>query len=206
MTPQRTKVPIRISGCKDSPASPRHPSGRHAPGASGLRLTKIDWGDAYHPGPFVVTSFTFSLSGFTNGFFTLPPAWTCRAQTGVTTWPGPCGPTDRLDRETPWLFMKSDPTALRPLRSTMPRGKDRRSAHRERHRHLYQPGQRRRRWSTFGGNVWYRKHFTLDNSYSGRKVFVEFQGVHIGCQVYINGTFLPGNSAVTADATATHLS
>jgi hypothetical protein len=59
--------------------------------------------------------------------------------------------------------------------------------------------------SMFGSNVWYRKHFTIDNSYSGRKVFVEFQGVHIGCQVYINGTFLPGNSAVTADATATHV-
>ena len=59
--------------------------------------------------------------------------------------------------------------------------------------------------SMFGGNVWYRKHFTLDNSYANRKIFVEFQGVHVGCQVYINGTFLPGNSAVTADANATHV-
>ena len=59
--------------------------------------------------------------------------------------------------------------------------------------------------SMFGGNVWYRKHFTIDNAYSGRKVFIEFQGVHVGCQVYINGTFLKGNSAVTADAQATHV-
>src|SRR5271157_2646827 len=59
--------------------------------------------------------------------------------------------------------------------------------------------------SMFGGNVWYRKHFSLDNSYAARKIIIEFQGVHVGCQVYINGTFLPGNSAVTADANATHV-
>jgi hypothetical protein len=51
------------------------------------------------------------------------------------------------------------------------------------------------------GTVWYRKHFTLDNAYSGRKVFVEFGGVHVGCQVYINGTFIPGNSAINPNAT-----
>ncbi|HUI92228.1 MAG TPA: DUF4982 domain-containing protein [Chitinivibrionales bacterium] len=51
------------------------------------------------------------------------------------------------------------------------------------------------------GTVWYRKHFTLDNAYSGRKVFVEFGGVHVGCQVYINGTFIPGNSALNPNAT-----
>ena len=59
--------------------------------------------------------------------------------------------------------------------------------------------------SMAGGTCWYRKHFTLDNSYSGRKIFVEFEGVHVGAAVYINGTFLPGNSAVTADANATHV-
>ena len=51
------------------------------------------------------------------------------------------------------------------------------------------------------GTVWYRKHFTLDNAYSGRKVFVEFGGVHVGCQVYINGTLIPGNSAINPNAT-----
>jgi hypothetical protein len=52
-----------------------------------------------------------------------------------------------------------------------------------------------------GVTGWYRKHFTLDNGYSGRKIFVEFEGAHIGAQVYINGTFIPGNSAVNPQAT-----
>jgi len=30
-------------------------------------------------------------------------------------------------------------------------------------------------------------HFTLDNSYANRKVFVEFEGRACGCQVYCNG-------------------
>jgi beta-galactosidase len=51
------------------------------------------------------------------------------------------------------------------------------------------------------GNVWYRKHFTVDAKYSGRKIFIEFEGAHVGCQVYINGTFIPGNSAVNPNAT-----
>ncbi len=52
-----------------------------------------------------------------------------------------------------------------------------------------------------GQTGWYRKHFTLDNGYSGRKIFVEFEGAHIGAQVYINQTFIPGNSAVNPQAT-----
>ena len=52
-----------------------------------------------------------------------------------------------------------------------------------------------------GGPFWYRKHFTLDNAYSARKIFIEFEGVHIGCQVYCNGTFMPGNSAENPQAT-----
>ena len=47
--------------------------------------------------------------------------------------------------------------------------------------------------SMVGGNNWYRKHFTLDARYADRKVLVEFEGAHLGAQVYINGTFLPGN-------------
>ena len=47
-----------------------------------------------------------------------------------------------------------------------------------------------------GGVCWYRKHFTLDSAYSSRKVFVEFEGAHVGAAVYINGTFIPGNSAL----------
>jgi hypothetical protein len=56
-----------------------------------------------------------------------------------------------------------------------------------------------------GGTNWYRKHFTVDAKYSGRKVLVEFEGVHVGTQVYVNGTFMPGSSAVAADARATHV-
>jgi hypothetical protein len=52
-----------------------------------------------------------------------------------------------------------------------------------------------------GVTGWYRKHFTLDKGYSGRKVFIEFEGAHIGAQVYINGVFIPGNSAVNPQAT-----
>ena len=56
-----------------------------------------------------------------------------------------------------------------------------------------------------GGTNWYRKHFTLDAAYANRKILVEFEGVHVGAQVYVNGTFMPGSSAVAADAQATHV-
>ncbi len=55
--------------------------------------------------------------------------------------------------------------------------------------------------SMYGGVAWYRKHFTLDNGYSGRKLFVEIEGAHLGAAVYINGTFLPGNDGINANAT-----
>ena len=53
----------------------------------------------------------------------------------------------------------------------------------------------------YGGTNWYRKHFTLDNQYADRKILVEIEGAHVGCQVYINGTFLPGNSSTNPNAT-----
>jgi len=40
------------------------------------------------------------------------------------------------------------------------------------------------------GIVWYRKHFTLDQSYRGRCVYVEFEGVAVNGQVWVNGTEL----------------
>ncbi|HEY9028710.1 MAG TPA: DUF4982 domain-containing protein, partial [Burkholderiaceae bacterium] len=52
-----------------------------------------------------------------------------------------------------------------------------------------------------GNTLWYRKHFKLDASYANRKVFVEFEGAHMGAQVYINGTLLPGNSLINPQAT-----
>ena len=56
-----------------------------------------------------------------------------------------------------------------------------------------------------GGNNWYRLHFTVDPQYANSKVMVEFEGAHTGAQVYINGTLLPGISAVQADAQASHV-
>ncbi len=52
-----------------------------------------------------------------------------------------------------------------------------------------------------GSVIWYRHHFKLDNQYADRKVVVEFEGAHTGVQVYLNGTFLPGNSAINPQAT-----
>jgi hypothetical protein len=56
-----------------------------------------------------------------------------------------------------------------------------------------------------GGNIWYRLHFTLGTQYANSKVMVEFEGAHTGAQVYINGTLLPGISAVSANASASHV-
>ncbi|HUI92119.1 MAG TPA: DUF4982 domain-containing protein [Chitinivibrionales bacterium] len=53
----------------------------------------------------------------------------------------------------------------------------------------------------YAGVSWYRKHFTIDNAYSGRKIFVEIEGAHLGAAVYINGTFLPGNDGINQNAT-----
>lgn len=38
------------------------------------------------------------------------------------------------------------------------------------------------------GIVWYRKHFKIEAAYTGRKVFVEFEGVRQAAFVYVNGT------------------
>jgi beta-galactosidase len=35
---------------------------------------------------------------------------------------------------------------------------------------------------------WYRRHFTLPSTYSGRRILVEFQGVAKAADVYVNGT------------------
>ena len=41
-----------------------------------------------------------------------------------------------------------------------------------------------------GGIGWYRKTFTLDQSYSGQQIRIEFDGVYMNSQVWINGTSL----------------
>jgi Glycosyl hydrolases family 2, sugar binding domain/Glycosyl hydrolases family 2/Glycoside hydrolase family 2 C-terminal domain 5/Glycosyl hydrolases family 2, TIM barrel domain len=42
-------------------------------------------------------------------------------------------------------------------------------------------------WKGWG---WYRKHFTLNEKYSGRKIFIEFEGVQKYCKVWLNGKYL----------------
>jgi beta-galactosidase len=56
-----------------------------------------------------------------------------------------------------------------------------------------------------GGTQWYRLHFTLGAQYAASKVLVEFEGAHTGAQAYVNGTLLPGISAVAGDAQASHV-
>ncbi|MFC0403373.1 discoidin domain-containing protein [Paraburkholderia rhizosphaerae] len=56
-----------------------------------------------------------------------------------------------------------------------------------------------------GNIIWYRKHFTLDPSYANRKILIEFEGANTGARVFVNGTFIKGNSAVPTDAGATHV-
>ncbi len=59
--------------------------------------------------------------------------------------------------------------------------------------------------SLCGQNNWYRLHFKVDPTYASSKIMVEFEGAHTAAQVYINGTLLPGVSAVAADAEASHV-
>ncbi len=42
----------------------------------------------------------------------------------------------------------------------------------------------------FGGRTWYRKTFRLPETYRGRRVYIEFEGVRQVAEVYLNGTLL----------------
>lgn len=59
--------------------------------------------------------------------------------------------------------------------------------------------------SLTGNYNWYRLHFKVDPKYAGQKFLLNIEGSHTGIQVFINGTLLPGVSAVAADAQATHV-
>jgi len=43
---------------------------------------------------------------------------------------------------------------------------------------------------TYYGRAWYRKHFTIDAAYGGRKVFLEFQGIGRVANFYVNGQWV----------------
>lgn len=38
-----------------------------------------------------------------------------------------------------------------------------------------------------GGTAWYRKNFTLDNSFKDKKISIDFDGVYMESEVYVNG-------------------
>lgn len=42
----------------------------------------------------------------------------------------------------------------------------------------------------YQGVVWYRKHFTPDDSWLGRKLFLHFEAIMGKCKVYVNGTLV----------------
>lgn len=42
----------------------------------------------------------------------------------------------------------------------------------------------------WAGKTWYRKHFKLDASFVGRRIFVEFEGIRQAGEIYINGTWV----------------
>ena len=41
-----------------------------------------------------------------------------------------------------------------------------------------------------GGTAWYRKHFVLDKTSTGKKVYIQFDGVYMNADVWINGHHL----------------
>ncbi|HTB79835.1 MAG TPA: DUF4982 domain-containing protein [Opitutaceae bacterium] len=51
------------------------------------------------------------------------------------------------------------------------------------------PGHRGEQ-NQWGGRTWYRKTFTLPDSYQGKKVFIEFEAVRQVAEVYLNGHLL----------------
>ena len=59
--------------------------------------------------------------------------------------------------------------------------------------------------SLTGNENWYRLHFKIDPKYAGQKFLLNIEGSHTAVQVFVNGTLLPGVSAVAADAKATHV-
>jgi beta-galactosidase len=52
-----------------------------------------------------------------------------------------------------------------------------------------------------GGPYWYRKKFKLAPAFQGKKVFLEIEGAHLGCQVYFNEKLMPTSSALNPNAT-----
>ena len=104
--------------------------------------------------------------------------------------------------ETPWKFTKGDPANAQSLTLAEPTWSTVGIPHTWSDTESFNNQQGGgATGSMYGGVSWYRKHFTMDNMYSGRKIFVEFEGAHLGAAVYINEHFIPGNSALSPQAT-----
>src|SRR5271170_1705600 len=43
--------------------------------------------------------------------------------------------------------------------------------------------------------AWYRKHFTIPTTYSGRQIILEFQGISYLASFYVNGTLVSQNGS-----------
>jgi beta-galactosidase len=55
--------------------------------------------------------------------------------------------------------------------------------------------------STPGGPYWYRKRIKFSAADASKKIFIEFEGSHMGMQLYVNGNLVNGSSAVNPQAT-----
>ena len=89
-----------------------------------------------------------------------------------------------------WRFIKADPAGAEAP------GFDDRSWSIVSTPHTYNDVDTFDNWSTpghrgeqiqWGGRTWYRKAFTLPESYRGKRVFIEFEGVRQMAEVYLNG-------------------
>jgi beta-galactosidase len=112
-------------------------------------------------------------------------------------------PSNRLKinlGDTPWKFIKSDPVNAQSAAVSDATWKDVGVPYTPNDDDTFVNGESGG-GPMFGGACWYRKHFTLDNAYAGRKIFIEVEGAHMGCQLYINGTLMKGNSALNPNAT-----
>jgi hypothetical protein len=102
---------------------------------------------------------------------------------------------------TPWLFSRGDPVNAQAVNFNDAAWTTVGIPHTWNENDIYVNTAAGGPAPNMGGLSWYRKHFTLDQSYSNRKIFVEFEASHIGMQVYINGTLIPGNSQRNPNAT-----
>ena len=102
---------------------------------------------------------------------------------------------------TPWLFSRGDPVNAQAVNFNDAAWTTVGLPHTWNENDIYINTAAGGPGPNMGGLSWYRKHFTLDQSLSNRKIFVEFEASHIGMQVYINDSLIKGNSARNPQAT-----